>query len=196
MSLNYNDKRISLQDIEEYIPWDFLQKKSQMSLMQIRWYITNRIQSVRVWVKWVEVKEMEVCNLADLTSQSPKSWLVDSDVLTFPELRHYTSINKMIGNNSEIAYFLIIPSEPELTQSSTDQKYIDWLFKQAVVEATAKLLSSMFNAYRPAFGYESCPNHSYKRFALKHLDAPVELTPSNMIIPEISICGLLIPKSI
>jgi len=53
----------------------------------------------------------------------------------------------------------------------------------------------------PAFGYQSCPDHSLKREAFALLDAEknlgLQLTESCAMIPETSICGLIIchPKA-
>ncbi len=51
------------------------------------------------------------------------------------------------------------------------------------------------NIIRPAFGYPACPDHSLKRKAFDLLDAAqlgMSLTESCAMIPETSVCGMLI----
>ena len=49
---------------------------------------------------------------------------------------------------------------------------------------------------KPAAGYASCPDHTLKRDILKVLDGPydlgIKLTESCAMIPEASICGMIV----
>ena len=67
-------------------------------------------------------------------------------------------------------------------------------------EATSVWLQDFLSVHgkiiRPAFGYNSCPDHSYKKLACDLLNAEIELgitlTESYALIPTTSLCGMLI----
>lgn len=85
-----------------------------------------------------------------------------------------------------------------------DHKDFDYLIRQSLcarlAEAAAAWMQEQvangLRVIRPAFGYPCCPDHALKRVAFRMLKAEeeigVSLTESNAIIPDTSICGLLI----
>jgi len=67
-----------------------------------------------------------------------------------------------------------------------------------MAEAASEYLRQRFQnesgqrTFMPAVGYPCCPDHSLKRDILQLLDIDIRLTDSCSMIPEASICGLVI----
>lgn len=115
------------------------------------------------------------------------------------------------GQNSRIGVFAVTVRDnaPHCCEEGcTDYKHLlraslcarlaeaacEWLQTELIERCGGE--ESPVRLIRPAFGYPSCPDHSLKVQALELLDAErlagIKLTETYAMIPETSVCGLLI----
>lgn len=92
----------------------------------------------------------------------------------------------------------------DLCSSSLDEKDFEYILRhsicarltEAFAEWMTKNVTHGATAIRPAFGYPICPDHTLKRDVIRLLDAQrligISLTETCAMIPETSLCGMLI----
>ena len=117
------------------------------------------------------------------------------------------------GSTSPVGFFTISVTTRKAAHEegcccpACGNKYEDLIAKtvrMTLAEAASKWLDKELEKFtqegtkiiKPAAGYASCPDHTLKRDILKVLDGPydlgIKLTESCAMIPEASICGMIV----
>ena len=109
------------------------------------------------------------------------------------------SLVNAIDMDYPIGLFLVSAKRNHDFDDLKANKYVYHYLAAAYAEAAAEYLSQLQNTkvIRPAFGYSLLPSHQGKRYAFDLLEIPewCSLTTTNMIVPETSVCGMMIkPK--
>lgn len=121
----------------------------------------------------------------------------------FPSLPAKPESNSIFCDDTSVAG-LFIARILDRKEKEYDHKSYDYMLRFSIRAALTEGLADWlqhkvdlgFNCVRAAFGYPMCLNHSLKRTTVDLLHAQeilgIRLTESNSIIPETSVCGLLI----
>lgn len=112
--------------------------------------------------------------------------------------RYKWSFNMNISAINEV-YPFVVSAKSNNDFDTTVGKYVQHFILATVTEGLANFLQYSvlkIQGKRPAFGYPACPEHKYKKdvIDLLNLESVYPLTSSYGIIPETSICGLIIPE--
>jgi len=151
-------------------------------------------------LEWIRVNRpyARLCARFFACHRTPED-VIEGDGISLPMLREGSSLADFLPaeGNSQMGIFAVtVPSFPQ------DDSLIPHAVRVCLAEAGSAYMASCFRdllpqgikLIMPGIGYACCPDHSLKRDILSLLpkDLGVRLTDSCAMIPEASICGLVI----